>query len=197
VLQNATALPFLIFVAELAVVTCGTLRIIFVARGRKLLSPILGFFEVSIWLFAITQIMQNLNNPWCYLAFAAGYAAGNYMGVLIEQKLAMGTMVVRTITPRHAGGLINGLKHAGYGVTSVDARGATGPVQIILTVVPRKELKSVVGIIKAFDPRAFYSIDELQAASSGIFPARLGSLRQRTTTLLLSVPPTERELAAS
>jgi uncharacterized protein YebE (UPF0316 family) len=164
----AIALP--IFLAEVCVVTCGTLRIIFVSKGRKSLAPLLGFVEVSLWLFAIGQIMQNLGEPVCYLAFAGGFAAGNYLGILIEEKLAIGTSVVRIITRREASSLIEGLKTAGYGVTSVDAQGATGPVQVVFTIVRRKALEDVLAIVKRFDRKAFYSVDDLQAAGEGIFP---------------------------
>src|ERR1044071_7902580 len=71
-----------IFLAEMCVVTIGTLRIIFVARGRKYLAPLLGFFEIMSWLFAIGQVMQNLDNPVCFLAFAAGFTLGNFLGIL-------------------------------------------------------------------------------------------------------------------
>ena len=91
-----------IFVAEMCVVTLCTVRTIFVARGMKFLAPLLGFFEVSIWLFAIGQIMQNLSNLGCYLGFAGGFTAGNYLGVLVEQRLGLGTLVVRIITPRES-----------------------------------------------------------------------------------------------
>jgi uncharacterized protein YebE (UPF0316 family) len=168
-------LPLLVFFAELSVVTISTVRIIFIARGMKVLAPILGFFEIIIWLFAIGQIMQNLSDLGCYLAFAAGFTIGNFLGVLVEKKLAIGTVMVRTITNKDTTLLIEGLRLASYGVTSIDAQGGTGPVKIVFTVVPRKELNSVVAIIKEFDSRAFYSVDDLQTAAAGIFPVHAGS----------------------
>jgi uncharacterized protein YebE (UPF0316 family) len=167
-------LPLLVFLAELCVVTLGTMRIIFVSRGMKVLAPILGIFEISIWLFAIGQIMQNLSNLGCYLGFAAGFTIGNFCGVFIERKLAIGTALVRIITNKEPGELIKGLQAAQYGVTSLDAQGSTGPVTVILTVVKRKELAAVLDIVKRFDPRAFYSVDEIQSAAAGIFPAARG-----------------------
>ncbi len=164
-------LPLLVFVAELCVVTVGTLRIIFVSRGMQTLAPVLGFFEVSLWLFAIGQIMQNLTDPACYLAFALGFSCGNFLGIQIERRLAIGMLLVRIITNREPDELVEGLKAAGYGLTTVDGQGATGPVKIVLTVLKRKELDDVVGIIKGFDPKAFYSVDEIQAAEAGVFPS--------------------------
>jgi uncharacterized protein YebE (UPF0316 family) len=167
-------LPLLVFLAELCVVTLGTMRIIFVSRGMKVLAPILGIFEISIWLFAIGQIMQNLSNLGCYLGFAAGFTIGNFCGVFIERKLAIGTALVRIITNKEPGELIKGLQAAQFGVTSLDAQGSTGPVTVVLTVVKRKELAAVLDIVKRFDPRAFYSVDEIQSAAAGIFPGVRG-----------------------
>lgn len=159
-----------IFVAEMVVVTLSTLRTIFVSRGMKVLAPILGFFEVTIWLFAIGEVMKNLSDFRCSLAFAGGFTLGNFLGILIEQVLALGSVVVRTITHKDATGLVNDLRSASYGVTSLAGQGSSGPVQVILTIVPRRELPNVLGILERFDPDVFYSIDSLQTASSGVAP---------------------------
>ncbi|MGE0610333.1 MAG: DUF2179 domain-containing protein [Pirellulales bacterium] len=163
-------LPLVIFFAELTVVTLGTIRIIFVSRGMKRIAPAIGFFEIVIWLFAMSQIMRNLTEISCYMAFAGGFTVGSYLGILIPEKLALGTMVVRIITKRDAAGLIANLRSANFGVTAVNGHGATGPVQIVFTIVKRKELHAVVALIHQFDTAAFYSVDELQMASHGVFP---------------------------
>jgi uncharacterized protein YebE (UPF0316 family) len=173
-------LPLLVFVAELCVVTLSTVRIIFISRGRKVLASILGFFEVSIWLFAIGQIMQNLTNVGCYLAFAGGFTVGNFLGVLVEKKLAMGHVVVNIITKRNAGELAENLRQADYGVTTMDGCGSTGPVEIVFTIIKRRELDHVIGLIRDFDPHAFYSVNEVQDAAAGVFP----SARNRARSIL-------------
>jgi uncharacterized protein YebE (UPF0316 family) len=162
-------LPILVFLAELSVVTLGTIRIIFVARGMKRLAPILGIFEVSIWLFAIGQIMKNLSDLSCYCAFASGFGVGTYLGIFIENKLALGDVMVLITSHRDTAPLIQMLKNSQFGVTRLDAQGATGPVQVVSSVIKRKELDSVVAIIKAFDSKAFYSVNELQSAEQGVF----------------------------
>ena len=81
--------PILIFAARALDVSIGSVRVIFLARGRRV-AAILGFFEVLIWLVVITQIMQNLSNPVTYIAYAAGFATGTYVGILLEGKLALG-----------------------------------------------------------------------------------------------------------
>ena len=171
-------LPLLVFLAEICVVTIGTIRIIFVSRGMKVLAPILGFFEVTLWLFAITQIMTKMTDPAtdiftkssCFLAFAAGFSVGTYLGILIDEKLAIGTTLVRIITPKNPEELVRNLTLGDFGVTCLEGQGATGPVQVVLTVVKRKEIERVVHLIKQFDPKVFYSIGEVQSVSEGIFP---------------------------
>jgi uncharacterized protein YebE (UPF0316 family) len=162
--------PLVIFAAEVCVVTVSTMRTIFVARGMKVLAPVLGLFEVGMWLFAIGAVMRNLSDLWCSAAYAAGFMLGNFLGVLLEEKLAIGSVGVRLITPRDARALIDALRAADYGVTRIDAQGAIGPVQIVYTVIKRKELGRVLAIARRFDPRMFYSVDELHAAAAGVAP---------------------------
>ncbi|SNQ59551.1 DUF2179 domain-containing protein [Candidatus Methanoperedens nitratireducens] len=164
-------LPLLIFIARVFDVTFGTMRIIFVSRGEKFLAPFFGFFEIMIWLFAIGQVMQNFTNVAYYIAYAGGFAMGNFVGIYIEDKMAMGTLVIRIITKKDASNLMGALKSNNYGVTSIDAEGATGKVKIIFTVIKRKDVNKVVGMIKQFNPKAFFSIEEVRAASEGIFPS--------------------------
>jgi uncharacterized protein YebE (UPF0316 family) len=165
-------LPLLIFIARVADVSLGTVRVIFVSRGLKYLAPIVGFFEIIIWLLAIGQIMQNLTNPICYIAYAGGFAAGNYIGIWIAEKLSLGIALIRVITSKDASELVQYLKTAEYGVTSVDAKGSAGKVQVVFTIVPRSEVASVVNLIKQFNPKAFYTIEEVGFVEEGIFPAR-------------------------
>ncbi|MEW6447559.1 MAG: DUF2179 domain-containing protein [Bacillota bacterium] len=164
-------LPLLIFTARILDVSIGTLRIIYVSRGYKYLAPFLGFFEVLIWLLAITQIIQNLTNFAYYIAYAGGFAMGNFVGIFLEEKLAMGTLAVRIFTIRGARDLVERLKHAGYGVTIINAEGTTGDVKIVFTIIKRKDLQNVIKLIKEYNPKAFYSIEEVRSAIEGVFPA--------------------------
>ncbi len=163
-------LPLLIFIARIVDVSIGTVRIMLIARGRKIITPILGFFEVLIWLLAVRQIMQNLTNVYCYIAFAGGFAMGNYVGMYIEEKLALGAQVIRIITKEDIGDLRKAFKEAGFGLTVVDAHGSMGKVNILFTIVQRCSLKMVVEIIKKFNPKAFYSVEDIKSVSEGIFP---------------------------
>ena len=165
-------LPLLIFVARIADVSIGTIRVIFISRGLKYLAPIVGFFEILIWLLAIGQIMKNLSNPACYIAYAGGFAMGNFVGIWIAEKLSLGVVLIRVVTKRDASELVECLKSANYGVTSVDGHGSAGQVQVVFTIVPRREVKRVVDLVKNFNPKAFYSIEEVGFVEKGIFPVR-------------------------
>jgi uncharacterized protein YebE (UPF0316 family) len=175
--SSTSLLPLLIFVAEACVVTLCTIRIIFVAKGLKGIATALGFFEICIWLFAIGQIMQNLSNVSCYLAFAAGFTLGNYLGILIEKKLAIGTVILTAITSRNAADLVAQMQLCGYGVTCIDARGVNGPVRMVYSVIQRKELINAIALLQAFDSKAFYSVNDIKETSHGIFPVFGGHSR--------------------
>jgi uncharacterized protein YebE (UPF0316 family) len=165
-------LPFLIFAARVADVTIGTVRLIFVSRGFKYLAPVVGFFEVLIWLLAMGQIMKNLSNPICYIAYAGGFAMGNYVGMRIAERLSLGVVLIRVVTEKDASILVENLKAANYGVTSLKGHGTRGEVKVIFTVVPRSEVASVAELIRRFNPQAFYSVEEVRMVERGTFPVK-------------------------
>jgi uncharacterized protein YebE (UPF0316 family) len=165
-------LPILIFAARVIDVSIGTIRIVFVSKGRKVLAPIFGFVEVIIWLLAISQIMRNLDNIMCYVAYGGGFAMGTFIGLIIEEKLAIGILLIRVITRVDASNLIASLKAQHYGVTSVPAEGPDGKVNVIYSLIRREDLHKVVDIIQQFNPKAFYSIEDVKFVSEGIFPAK-------------------------
>jgi uncharacterized protein YebE (UPF0316 family) len=164
-------LPILIFFARVTDVTLGTLRIIFISRGKRNIAPILGFFEVLIWIIAIGQIVQNLHSVTSYLAYAAGFATGNYIGMAVENKLAIGTLIVRIIVPADADALRAKLREAGYGVTRVDAIGTQGQVALLYSVIKRIDYPGVMDIINRTHPEAFVTAEEVRSSQSGVFPA--------------------------
>ncbi|NTW25162.1 MAG: DUF2179 domain-containing protein [Lentimicrobium sp.] len=162
-------LPLLIFLARISDQTIGTLRLIFLSKGQKGLAPFLGFFEVIIWLLAVGQIMKHLDNVLCYVAYGGGFAMGNYIGMVIEEKLSIGNVLVRIIPKKDTKELIAYLRNSNYGVTSVEAEGAKGKVDIVFTIIKRKDVEEVASIINRFNPNAFYTIEEVKAINEGIF----------------------------
>ncbi len=163
-------IPVLIFFARVCDVSIGTVRIIALSRGKRFIPPLLGFFEILIWLVAIGSIMENLTNFIAYIAYAAGFATGNFVGQRIEGRISMGMLLVRIITSKDPSTLTKELRTAGYGFTMVDATGSTGRVRVIYTVIRSSNLESVARMIKKNNPGSFYSVEDLRTVTEGIFP---------------------------
>lgn len=169
-------LPFLIFFARICDVTIGTLRIIFVSKGLKKVAPVLGFFEVLIWIIVISQILTKANDWVCYVAYAAGYATGNFIGMMIEERLAMGIYLVRVFTLRDGNELVKMLNKNNFGATCLKGRGIEKEVDIVETVVSRKNMAIVESTIKDFDNTAFFVVEDVRSTQRGIFPTKNTSL---------------------
>ncbi|MDR2287414.1 MAG: DUF2179 domain-containing protein [Prevotellaceae bacterium] len=172
-------LPFLIFVARICDVTIGTLRIIFVSKGMKTVAPFLGFFEVLIWIVVISQILTKANDWICYIAYASGYATGNYIGMIIEERLAMGIYLVRVFTLNSGNELVQILNRKNFGATCLRGRGISSEVDVVEIVVGRKNMIVVEAAIKDFDPDAFFVVEDVRSTQKGIFPSKNLSLLKR------------------
>ncbi|MDD3686359.1 MAG: DUF2179 domain-containing protein [Bacteroidales bacterium] len=162
-------LPLMIFAARICDVTIGTIRIILVARGQKIVAPLLGFIEVLIWIIAMGQIMENLDNWVTFLFYAAGFATGNYVGMIVEEKIALGIVGLRLVTAQPAAELVTALQENGYGHTRLDAHGATGPVNVLFITVNRKKLKDLITLVNEYNPGAFYTVEDIRLVNRGVF----------------------------
>jgi len=161
-------LPLLIFLARITDVSIGTLRVIFISKGFKVIAPVLGFFEVFIWLIAINQLMGNFDNIIYYIAYAGGFASGTYIGMKIEERLSMGKVTIRIITGRDSSELLNELRDAKYIITSLGAEGRDGNVRLILTVTDRANVQEIISIVKKHNPHAFYSVEDVRLVSESM-----------------------------
>jgi len=175
-------IPFLIFIARIIDVTLQTIRILFISRGNRILAPVLGFFEVLIWLLAIRQIMQNMDNVFCYLAYGAGFAMGNLIGMIVEEKLAYGNVVIRLITRTGAQDLVDALRRKGFGATKVNAAGGKGPVHVIYSILPRQDLQRIIKVIEGYNPKAFFTVEDIRMVKEGIFPSKKGMMKMKVMT---------------
>lgn len=158
-------MPILIFFARVGDVSLNTLRVMFVLNGKKTIAPVLGFFEAFIWLLAIGQIIQNIDNPVSYLAYAGGFAAGTFVGMTIEEKLAIGRVLVRVITVEPMPELIEFMKERNYRFTNVGAEGRYGKVNLLFTVMKRDLLQEYINKVKECNDKAFYTIESVKRIS--------------------------------
>ncbi len=157
--------PIFIYFARILDVSIGTIRIMFVSRGLRSKASLLGFVEVLIWIIVVAQIIQNLENWVNYVAYAAGFATGNFAGMWIEERMKMGTQVFQIITNKDSDKLFDKLRDADFRVTAVDAVGKFGPVKIIFTVAKRKRWSELNELISVYAPESFLSVEDVRYTS--------------------------------
>ena len=174
-------LPLLIFMARICDVSINTIRIIYMLGGRRYTSTILGFFESLIWLLAISQIFKHLDNWVCYVAYPAGFASGIFVGMLMEERIAYGKVIVRIITRKDVIQLIQFLNANGFRYTKVVAEGPDGHENLVFTVLQRERLDDLLKKLKEILPTAFYTIEKVKAAAeSGALPEEKGGFKLYT-----------------
>lgn len=155
-------LPVLIFLARIIDVSLDTIRVIMVSKGYRRFAPYIGFFQVLIWIITITRIMENLDNWLTYVAYAAGFGTGTYIGMVIEEKIAMGYELIRVITRADAEELVSVLRQNGHAVTVVSGTGRDGEVGILFLILKRRVIKDVIDLVKLYNPNAFYTIEDMR-----------------------------------
>lgn len=161
-------LPLLIFLARIFDVSINTIRIIYVLGGRRLTATVLGFFESFVWLMAIRQIFEHLDNWLCYIAYPAGFAMGILVGMIIEERIAYGKVIVRIITRKDIHLLREYLINMGLRFTALKATGAEGEESVVFTVLERQQLEMLLEKLKEIMPTAFYTVEKVnRAAESG------------------------------
>jgi len=175
-------LPLLIFFARVFDVTLGTMRIIFTSRGLRNLAPVLGFVETFVWIMAVSSLVKHAQNVAAFVGYAGGFATGTFVGMMIENRLAMGTLTIRAIIRRDPKELIETLHNAGFGVTSVDGQGSSGEVKIIYSTVKRADLPVIIDIFHQTLPGAFLSVEEVRSTEQGVFPAAKNHFARNLST---------------
>lgn len=164
-LLNYLILPLLIFFARIGDVSISTIRIIFVMGANKVIAPLLGFFEALIWLLAIGQIISNIDNVLSYVAYAAGFATGTYVGITLEERLAYGRVVVRLFIPQPVERLREYLEKQDYRYSIFEASGRSGKVNLIFLVIKRDKLETLIGGVEEIHPKAFFTIEGVKQVS--------------------------------
>ena len=172
-------LPVLITLLRIADVSIGTVRIILLSKGLRQLAPVFGFFEVLIWLVAIRFVLHNVSSPIHYIAYAGGFAIGTYIGMIIEDRLSLGNLMVRIVTRQGGDELVGYLREHGYRVTDLPARGNNDKVHVIFTIIKKHKLKDIQRIIGEFNPQAFYSVEDVRFVSDTSIFGRAGPLVPR------------------
>jgi uncharacterized protein YebE (UPF0316 family) len=159
--------PLFILLLRVCDVSLATLRLLYAVRGRKLTAAALGFVEILIWIVAISTVVRNFSSPLLVIGYAAGFSLGNYVGILIEEKLALGLAEVRVVSRTGGVEIAEALRDMGFGATEVLGQGREGRVEIVTTVVRRRAVKDILAEIERWDPDAFVSVEEPRTIQRG------------------------------
>ncbi len=166
---SAVQAALLIFAMRVVDVSAATLRVFFVIRGRKALAWGLGFAQSLVFVLAIRQVMSDLNNWLNMLGYAAGFATGTVVGIWLEARLALGHSHLRVISPYHGHALAEQLRAAGFAVTELAGRGKEGTVGVLNMTVPRRQVAEVQARVKALDPGAFITVEDVRPLWRGFW----------------------------
>lgn len=152
--------PIIIFCLRIGDVSLSTLRILLSMKNQKILVPIIGVIEVTIWIFAVGNAIRHLDSAWHVAGYALGFGTGSLVGMLLEEKLAIGMATMQIITRKTTVELAATLRALGCGVTEFVGSGREGRVEVLYTVLPRRRIPEVVKAVERFDPDAFITLDE-------------------------------------
>lgn len=160
-----------IFFLRVTDVSFDTLRMLFVMRGRKKNAWVLGFLQSIIFVVAITSVLRNMDNPLNIIGYATGYATGNVVGIMIENRLAIGYTRLQIVSPRRGKVVAQKLREGGFAVTEIPAQGKDGMVSMLNVNVRRKEIVSVEKIINECDDSAFVTVEDVHPVRRGYWRA--------------------------
>lgn len=152
--------PLVIFCLRIVDVSMSTIRILLAVRGYKVVVPILGFFEVLVWMFAVGNAIRFLDSGWHLLGYAGGFATGNVVGMLIEERLAIGFATIRIVSTHAGVEMADALRNIGFGVTEFGGQGRDGRVEVVYTVCMRRDIERVVNEVERWDHQAFITVEE-------------------------------------
>ena len=159
-----------IFFARVTDVTLSTIRMLMVVQGRKVQAAIIGFFEVSIYVTALGKVVNSLDNIWNLLAYALGFACGNYIGITIENRIALGNLAAQVVLKADNNDeLVKKLRESGFGVTVLEGHGREGTREILNLAINRKDLDKLKGIVYDYDKDAFITTSSVNPISGGYF----------------------------
>ena len=150
---------------RIADVSIGTIRIVMLVRGKRLLAGALSFLESFVWLLAAAQILSDLDDPVKMVAYAGGYAAGTMLGATVERWIAIGKCLMRIVVKNDSPDIVGMLRAKGYYATVLNAEGRDGDVRIVFSVIKRRYIDEMLTLVHEINPKAFVTFEEVQAST--------------------------------
>ncbi len=162
-------LCLIVFSLRVIDVTLGTLRTVAIVKGHVQPAVVLGFFELIIWVAAISQVVSRLHESWWLaLAYAGGFAAGNGVGLEAERLLARGVSGVRILSQTSGNEIARILRGEGHSVTAFPGEGESGPVTMVYAMAPRRSTQRMIAAARSIDPNLLYVVDPAHETNGGV-----------------------------
>jgi uncharacterized protein YebE (UPF0316 family) len=158
-----------IFGARIIDVSLGTIRMLMLMRGKKYHAAFIGFFEVIVFIKVLGMVVNQLDNPVYLIMYGLGFAAGNIVGGILEERLAVGFLTLHIISKNKSKQLTEVLRGNGYGVTVIDSHGWEGERDILNLQIKRKDVRDVQRLISTTDSNAYVTIYDTREALGGYF----------------------------
>jgi uncharacterized protein YebE (UPF0316 family) len=172
IFSNVWAGAAIIFGLRVINMTIDTLRLRMMARGQKMPTFVLGVIGTLIYLYALTSVIQNLDDWISIAAYALGYAFGSVVGMMIDERMAVGYSHLRVISPGRGALLAETLREQGFAVTEFSGRGRDGTVTMLSVSVKRKNNKKVRALVEELDDKAFITAEDLTPVRRGYWGAK-------------------------
>lgn len=156
-----------IFALRVVGIAIGTLATILTVQGRRLPAILAGSLGSLVYVVAIGQVITNLGNVWNIAAYVAGFGVGTWVGMALEQRMALGYAEVRIISPQRGDAVAAALRGAGFGATELYGRGQESPVGIVETLVPRRNVTDILRLAEEVDSNAITTVSEARTVQRG------------------------------
>lgn len=144
-----------------------TLRIRMMARGQKPLAFIFGVVETLIYLYTLSTVIQDLDNWVNIIAYSIGFGTGSIIGMMLDERMAVGYIHLRVISPSRGSQIAETLRDQGFAVTEFTGRGRDGTVSMLSVSVKRKNAKKVRALVEELDEKAFITAEDLTPVRRG------------------------------
>ncbi len=160
-----------VFLVRILDVSMGTIRMILVVKGKKLIGSIVGFIEISLWFTVVREaISTNTSSLLIVFAYAGGFSIGTLIGGILSEKFIKGSLNVQVITNKSKK-LAKFLRDNGYAVSVIDIKGIddTRQKDMLIMEVDKKDFKHLRELIKKMDSKAFVVVNETKYVQNGYF----------------------------
>jgi len=151
----------LIVLARITDVSLDTIRMVSVIQGRRAFAAVLGFFEAVVYICAVAKVLLNLNQPVYAIAYGLGFAAGTYLGMVIEQRLGFGKQLVFLLTAKGPE-LAEVLRARDYRVAEVRGHTHEGDLTILCVEILRREAQKLIRLASAVDERCDFIVHDIR-----------------------------------